>query len=85
VSQYSTLWKMLQATYGILNSTNSNPTKECWLCYNIRPPFYEAIGIIAPAKRVKGINPRECFWNKTKENTQGITLSEITGQGLCVG
>ncbi|NXA15434.1 ENV2 protein, partial [Sapayoa aenigma] len=85
VSDPRTLWEIMQASYGILNKTNPDLIRECWLCYNIRPPFYEAIGITAKAKRVNGSNPKECLWKKTKENVQGITLSQVTGQGRCIG
>ncbi|RMC16014.1 hypothetical protein DUI87_08221 [Hirundo rustica rustica] len=84
-SKYGTLWKIMQASYGILNRTNPDLTRECWLCYNIRPPFYEAIGLTAKARRINGTNPKECLWKKTKESTQGVTLSQVTGQGRCVG
>ncbi|NXM78715.1 ENV2 protein, partial [Serilophus lunatus] len=83
--EYSTLWKVMQASFGVLNKTNPNLTRECWLCYNMRPPFYEAIGSVAKARRKNGTNPQECQWKKGKENTPGLTLEQVTGQGRCVG
>uniref|UniRef100_A0A8D0EQB9 Envelope glycoprotein n=1 Tax=Strix occidentalis caurina TaxID=311401 RepID=A0A8D0EQB9_STROC len=82
---YSTLWKIMQASYGILNKTKPELTKDCWLCYNIRPPFYEAVGMTAKAKRVNGTNPARCMWKKGKDQTQGLTLSQVTGKGRCIG
>uniref|UniRef100_A0A8C9AUF4 Uncharacterized protein n=1 Tax=Prolemur simus TaxID=1328070 RepID=A0A8C9AUF4_PROSS len=39
------LWKTLTAAYEALNRSNPNATEACWLCYDIRPPFYEAVGV----------------------------------------
>ncbi|NXM17625.1 ENV2 protein, partial [Ploceus nigricollis] len=83
----SVLWKILQASLTVLNQTFPNLTKECWLCYDIKPPFYEAIGSSAKIKKVKGTNPRECNWTNRNitEQTPGITLSKVTGKGICAG
>ncbi|NXS77110.1 ENV2 protein, partial [Pandion haliaetus] len=84
-TEESTLWEVMQASYEVLNSTRPQLTKECWLCYGIRPPFYEAVGIESKAKRVNGTNPTQCLWRQEKSSTQGITLEHVTGKGRCVG
>ncbi|KAF1539469.1 MLV-related proviral Env polyprotein, partial [Eudyptula albosignata] len=76
------LWKMMQASYQLLNKTNLNLTEHCWLCYGIKPPFYEAVGIDDKAIRVNGSNPAQCVWDIEK---QRITLVEVVGSGVCVG
>ncbi|NWH96480.1 ENV2 protein, partial [Aegithalos caudatus] len=83
--KYSALWKVMQATFGVLNSTYPNLTKECWLCYAVNPPFYEALGTTAQSRRVNGSNPRECFWKRGKEQTPGISVAQVTGKGRCIG
>lgn len=75
----------MQASFNILNKTHPELTEECWLCYNIRPPFYEAIGVATKIRRVNGTNPAGCLWKQNKEISQGITLSSVTGQERCVG
>ncbi|NWX67301.1 ENV2 protein, partial [Promerops cafer] len=85
IQKYNTLWKVMQATYGVLNSTHPNLTNGCWLCYMINPPFYEALGSTAKPKRVNGTNPRECLWKKGRENTPGVTMAQVSGKSRCVG
>ncbi|NWI86294.1 ENV2 protein, partial [Pitta sordida] len=84
-SEFSSLWKVMQASYQILNKTNPNLTKDCWLCYNIRPPYYEGVGVDSNPKRSNETNPQQCLWRKGKETLQGLILSQVTGQGRCVG
>ncbi|NXS64444.1 ENV1 protein, partial [Brachypteracias leptosomus] len=84
---YSALWKILQASYKVLNTTYPNLTQECWLCYDIQPPFYEAVGLTTNIRRRNGTNPRECTWIKRNitDKAPGITLPKVTGRGVCVG
>ncbi|NXJ03121.1 ENV2 protein, partial [Psophia crepitans] len=84
---YSALWKIMQASFEILNKTYPNLTRECWLCYDIQPPFYEAIGSIANFRRKNDTNPKECLWTKRNitEETPGITIFKVSGKGTCVG
>ncbi|NWV44563.1 ENV1 protein, partial [Grantiella picta] len=82
---YGTLWKMIQASYQVLNQTHPELTKECWLCYSIRPPYYEAIGHLGNVTEKNGTNPPECQWEKRDKDAPGITLSSVTGKGICVG
>uniref|UniRef100_A0A663EJ32 Integrase catalytic domain-containing protein n=1 Tax=Aquila chrysaetos chrysaetos TaxID=223781 RepID=A0A663EJ32_AQUCH len=76
------LWKIMQASYQVLNKTNPNLTEHCWLCYGIEPPFYEAVGVNDTPIRVNASNPTQCRWDTEK---QGITLARVVGGGVCVG
>ncbi|NXI60062.1 ENV1 protein, partial [Chloroceryle aenea] len=78
------LWKLLNSTYQVFNSTNPNRTANYWLCYDIRPPFYEAVGISSEPKLVSGSNPPQCPWNTEMKNP-GITMQYVSGQGRYVG
>ncbi|NXB65857.1 ENV2 protein, partial [Struthidea cinerea] len=81
----NSLWKLVQASYTVLNATNPNLTEHCWLCYKITPPFYEAVGVTTKARRINGTNPAQCLWKKDKNHQQGITLTQVTGKGRCIG
>ncbi|NXQ05509.1 ENV1 protein, partial [Vidua macroura] len=75
--------KLMQAAYQVLNVTRPNITEQCWLCFDIKPPFYEAVGLNEKPKRVNGSNPPQCNWKDPQ--TQGITLAAVTGKGRCIG
>ena len=79
------LWNLMQASYRTLNESKPNLTEECWLCYNIRPPYFEAIGKPGRIRWSNGSNPRECPWDGRRNHTQGITIQLVTGQGKCIG
>uniref|UniRef100_A0A674HQ88 Envelope glycoprotein n=1 Tax=Taeniopygia guttata TaxID=59729 RepID=A0A674HQ88_TAEGU len=79
------LWDLMQASYRALNESKPNLTKECWLCYNVRPPYFEVIGKPAKIQWSSGSNPRECPWNDQKNHAQGITIQLVTGQGKWIG
>ncbi|NXK88113.1 ENV1 protein, partial [Formicarius rufipectus] len=76
------LWKMMQVSYQVLNKTNPNLTEHCWLCYGIKPPFYEAVGVSDMPTQVTSENLAQCIWDTQK---QGITLAQVVGKGVCVG
>ncbi|NXI35197.1 ENV2 protein, partial [Galbula dea] len=76
---------LVQASYQVLNTTNPILTEHCWLCYDIKPPFYEAVGISAKPKKQNGTNPAQCLWNIDNGNKQGITMSHVNRQGRCIG
>ncbi|NWS20543.1 ENV1 protein, partial [Pachyramphus minor] len=76
------LWKMMQASYQVLNKTNLNLTEHCWLCYGIKPPYYEAVGISDMPIQANSTNPAQCVWDTEK---QSITLTQVVGSRTCVG
>ena len=79
------LWNLMKASYRALNKSKPNLTKECWLCYNVRPPYFEAIGKLGKIQWSNSQNPRECPWDDQRNHTQGITIQSVTGQGKCIG
>ena len=65
----------------LLNSTCQDLTSSCWLCYDIKPPYYE--GIAVPGSYSPTQNHAACRWQQ-KGNAR-LTLQEVTGRGLCIG
>ncbi|NXS65615.1 ENV1 protein, partial [Pandion haliaetus] len=76
------LWKLVQAAYQALNYMDPNATTACWLCYDTKPPFYEAIGMNTTYNLTNQENPLQCRW---EERRVGITLQQVRGKGVCLG
>lgn len=76
------LWKMLIAAYEALNRSDPNATAACWLCYDIRPPFYEAVGVAAPFHYSGEETPGSCMWDR---KGPGLTLQVIANSGTSIG
>ena len=76
------LWKLVKAAYITLNQTNPEATRSCWLCYNLYPPYYEALGLNASYGLTDNIDPPQCLWGERK---MGLTMEKVWRKGLCVG
>ena len=76
------LWDLVKAAFTALNHSNPNITQSCWLCYNLYPPIYEAIGLNVSYNLSTGTNPPQCHWGERKV---GLTMREVWGKGLCLG
>ncbi|NXF49985.1 ENV1 protein, partial [Oceanites oceanicus] len=76
------LWWLVQTAYQALNRTNPNATLECWLCYDVRPPLYEGIGLDITFDMSTEKSPEQCRWNEKKT---GITMQQVSGRGTCIG
>ncbi|XP_075838007.1 MLV-related proviral Env polyprotein-like [Microtus pennsylvanicus] len=74
------LLNLVQGAYLILNATDPNKTRECWLCLISRPPYYEGIAVTG-AYAVYTSPPTQC----TGLPQHKLTLSEVSGKGLCMG
>ena len=76
------LWALVNAAFMALNHTDPNVTQSCWLCYNLRPAFYEAVGLNVSYNLSSDPNPPQCRWEECKI---GLTMQEVLGQGVCLG
>ncbi|NXE17054.1 ENV1 protein, partial [Lophotis ruficrista] len=75
-------FSVLDATFWSLNRSNPNLTSSCRLCYDVNPPFYEGIALNVSFNYSSETNPTQCRWDTPRK---GITLSQVRGQGVCVG
>ncbi|NXK70877.1 ENV2 protein, partial [Sylvietta virens] len=82
VSDSNSIFRMLEATFSSLNESNLNLTDSCWLCYDVKPPFYEGVALNTPFSYYTADVPHQCRWNTPR---RGITLRQVTGQGKCFG
>uniref|UniRef100_A0A8C9E740 Envelope glycoprotein n=1 Tax=Phocoena sinus TaxID=42100 RepID=A0A8C9E740_PHOSS len=72
---------LVQAAFEVLNATNPEATKSCWLCYAAPPPYYDAIGYNSNYSNVN--TPDQCRWKQ--EGNSKLTLASVLGNGTCVG
>lgn len=74
------LLNLVQGAYQTLNVTNPNRTLECWLCLQSGPPYYEGVAVVGNyTNQTKA--PSQC--SNTPQHR--LTLSEVSGTGLCIG
>jgi hypothetical protein len=76
------LWNLVNAAFLTLNHTNSNMTTSCRLCYDVRSPFYEAIGLNVTYNVSTSENSTQCSWGDRK---RGLTIQKVSSQGTCLG
>jgi hypothetical protein len=76
------LWNLVNAAFLTLDHTNPNMTTSCWLCYDVRPPFYEAIGLNVTYNISTSENPTQCSWG---DHERGLTIQQVSSQGTCLG
>ena len=56
------LFNMIINSYRVLNSTCLDLTGSCWLCYDIKPLYYE--GIAVPGVYIQIKNHKACRWQQ---------------------
>jgi hypothetical protein len=71
------IWELMTKTFEVLNSSQPNLTKECWLCLNAQPPFYTGVAIMGNHTQV---NLTQCSWGLNGK----LSLQQVTGTGTCV-
>ena len=73
------LFSLIQEAFLVLNRTNPNITRSCWLCYASSPPYYEGIAQIRTYNKTS--DPSQCPWGGNRK----LTLAAVSGSGLCLG
>lgn len=81
-STQANLLKIMDKAFAALNATNPEATKSCWLCYDIAPPYYEAVAWNL-SQQVLITNPVTPVGTSPKPT--GLTLTMVSGKGLCLG
>ncbi|XP_051833373.1 uncharacterized protein LOC127549414 [Antechinus flavipes] len=71
---------LINTSVQAVRKLNNTLLKDCWVCYSSSPPFYE--GIAHFGNPVFTNDPSPLHWGS--DNKHGLTLSKITGLGLCL-
>nr|AAD41892.1 envelope protein [Felis catus] len=79
-AQGDRLLNLVQGVYLTLNLTAPNQTQDCWLCLTAKPPYYQGVAIIGNFTNHTNA-PLRC----STTPRHGLTLTEVTGHGLCIG
>ena len=76
---FDRLYNLVKGSYLALNYTQPNLTQSCWLCLSAAPPYYEGVAINGAYTILT--TSTNCDWGQGHK----LTLSDITGQGTCIG
>lgn len=79
--QSDPLWELMLNTYVALNGTRPDIVESCWLCYDSRPPFYEAVAVTN--NYTLATDMTSCRWQPPPQAR--LTLQLVSGSGTCVG
>nr|CAA25835.1 env protein precursor [Friend mink cell focus-forming virus] len=74
------LLNLVDRAYQALNLTSPDKTQECWLCLVSGPPYYEGVAVLGTYS-----NHTSAPANCSVASQHKLTLSEVTGRGLCIG
>lgn len=74
------LLDLVEGAYQALNLTSPERTQDCWLCLVSGPPYYEGVAVIGTYTNHSSA-PANC----SVTSQHKLTLSEVSGQGLCIG
>ena len=76
---FDRLYNLILGSFAAINYTQPRLTESCWLCLSAAPPYYE--GIALNRTYITHSTGANCDW----ERGHKLTLSDITGQGTCIG
>ena len=71
---------MLVQSFQVTNASKPKLTKQYWLCYKVKPPYFEKTVLIGNFTETE--DPNECRW---KQADGRVALQLIEGQWTCVG
>ena len=74
--------KMISLAYLTLNASRPDLTNGCWLYYNIRLPYYEAVAFSLEFNMTADVSA--CRWQQ-QPGAGRLTVGSITGIGTCIG
>lgn len=73
------LLNLIRGAYQALNRSSPDQAKNCWLCLNPSPPYYEGIAFLGNFTNHTS-PPSECLGSNHQ-----LTLTQVSGTGTCIG
>jgi hypothetical protein len=70
---------LVNASIATMHAANATQHEECWVCFSPQPPFYEVVATFGSI--IATNDSSRLGWHP--ENHDGLTLSQVSGIGLC--
>ncbi|XP_066209887.1 endogenous retrovirus group S71 member 1 Env polyprotein-like [Saccopteryx leptura] len=80
LEQSSSIFTFLDSVFPVLNSSQSEATKSCWLCLDLQPPYYVGLGANVSFQNVT-VNDSDYFVECKQEGR--ISLAGFQEEGHC--
>jgi hypothetical protein len=71
---------MVNASIAAMHAANATQYEEFWVCFSSQPPFYEGVAVFGSTIATNDTN--KLGWHP--KSNEGLTLSQVSGLGLCL-
>ena len=71
---------LVNASIATIHATNVTQYEECWVCFSPQPHFYEGVATFGSVIAIN--DSSRLGWHP--ESHDGLTLSQVSGIGLCL-
>ena len=71
---------LVNASIATMHAANATQYEECWVCFSPHSPFYEGVATFGSVIAIN--DSSRLGWHP--ESHDGLTLSQVSGIGLCL-
>ena len=80
ISSSELILSLVNASIATMHAANATQYEECWVCFSPQPPFYEGVATFGSVVTIN--DSSKLGWHP--ESHDGLTLSQVSGLGLCL-